>query len=79
MKITDLRCGREFIGEHVETIAGNSSPTDEQLALYLGVREGDSQYPHHKKPTTHKRVVLQESPNKFYVVPVNKKFYKVEA
>lgn len=77
MKITDLRCGRTFEGEYVETIAGNSQPTDAQLMLYLDVREGDSQYEQHRKPTTHKRVVLKHATG-YWVIPVNKKFYKVE-
>ena len=77
MKITDLRCGREFVGEHLGNIAGGATPSDEVLEQYLDVRPGDSQYEHHKKPTTHKRVVLQH-PGGYYVIPVNKKFYKVE-
>ena len=78
MKITDLRCGRELIGEYVETIPGGSQPSDEQLNRYLGVRPGDTQYEQHRRPTTHKRIVLEHAVGKFYVVTVNKKFYKVE-
>jgi hypothetical protein len=63
----------------VDTIPGNSQPTDEQLLKYLGVSSNDSQYESLKKPTTHKRVVLQHSPGKFYVITLNSKFYKAEA
>ena len=78
MKVTDLRCGREFIGEHVTTIPGGSSPTDEALGMYLGISPQDKQYPYHKRPTAHKRVVLRHAPDKFFVIPVDKRFYKVE-
>lgn len=79
MKITDLRCGREFIGDHVTTIPGGSSPSDEALEMYLGVTSSDKQYPYHKRPSAHKRVVLQRTPGKFFVIPIDKRFYKVEA
>lgn len=79
MKVTDLRCRREFVGEHVDTIPGNSAPTDEQLLKYLGVSSNDSQYNSLKKPTTHKRVVLQHSADKYFVITMNSKFYKAEA
>jgi len=79
MKITDLRCGRTFEGTHIETIAGNGTPTDEQLEKYLGVREGDSQYEKLKKPTVHKRIVIEHEPGRFYVITTNSKFYKVES
>lgn len=78
MKITDLRCGRVFEGEVVDAIAGNSQPTDEQLMKYLGVGPMDKSYLQYKKPQTHKRLVLQYDGDKYYVIPVNKKFYKAE-
>jgi hypothetical protein len=78
MKITDLRCGREFIGEHITNIPGGSVPEDDVLELYLGVKPTDSQYRQHKKPTTHKRAILQHAPGQFYVIPIDKRFYKVE-
>lgn len=78
MKITDLRCSRVFVGEHVDTIPGNSTPADEQLLKYLGVKPSDSQYESLKKPTTHKRVVLEHTLGQFYVITLNSKFYKAE-
>lgn len=79
MKITDLRTSRDFVGEHVATIAGNSQPTDEQLQKFMKVSPGDTQYASHKRPMTHKRYVLEYAPEKYFVIPVNTKFFKVTA
>lgn len=77
MKITDLRTGRAYVGEHVATIAGNSQPTDEQLENYFSAVPGSPQYAGYKRATTHKRYVLQYAAGKHYVVTVNTKFFMV--
>lgn len=67
MKITDLRVSRVFEGEHVATVAGGSMPS-ETLVDEFGVQP---------ERTTHKRIVLKTG-DRFVVIPINKKFFKVE-
>lgn len=68
MKITDLRISRTYEGEHVCTIPGGSTPTDEQVERFLGEE--------HREVTRHKRVVLNIE-GKHMAFPINRKFYKV--
>ena len=78
MKITDLRTGRTFEGEHVDTIPGGSQATDEQLEKYLGIGPQDKQYPYIRRATKHKRVVLLNKEGGYFVIPVDERFWKVE-
>ena len=72
--------GRVMEGEFVDKVPGGKSMTDEQLETYLNVRPGDKDYHSLKRPATHRTAVLKRADGKgYYVVPVNKKFYKVEA
>jgi hypothetical protein len=78
MKITDLRTGRIYEGEHVDTIPGGSQATDEQLDKYLGIGPSDKQYPYIKRATKHKRMVLLSEQGKYFVLAVDERFWKVE-
>lgn len=80
MKITDLRCGRVFEGDFVDKIPGGTAPTDDQLETYLGITPEHKDYRNYKRPNQHKTAVLRRTDGKgYYVIPVNDKFYKVEA
>lgn len=80
MKITDLRCGRVFEGDLVDKIPGGSAPTDDQLETYLGVTSDHKDYQQYKRPAQHQTFVLKRiNTEGYYVVPANKKFFKVEA
>lgn len=80
MKIIDLRCGRVLEGELVDKIPGNNAMTDEQLEMYLNVTPDHKDYQHYKRPNAHKTAILRRENNKgYWVVPINEKFYKVEA
>ena len=80
MKITDLRCGRVMEGDLVDKIPGNQAMSDDQLETYLNITPDHKDYQHMKRPAVHKIAVLKRTDGKgYYVVPVNDKFYKVEA
>lgn len=76
MKITDIRCGREFAGELVDTIPAQVIPSPLALMRYLGVSPGDSQYAAHRHPLPYDRLVLQHDKG-FWVVPSVPEFYEV--
>jgi len=78
MKITDLRTGNVFEGEHIDTIPGGSQATDYQLETYLGLGPLDKQYPYIKRATKHRREVLLNAEGKYFVIPVDERFWKIE-
>ncbi len=78
MKITDLRTGNVFEGEHIDTIPGGSQATDYQLETYLGLGPLDKQYPYIRRAAKHRREVLLNAEGKYFVIPVDERFWKIE-
>jgi hypothetical protein len=78
MKITDLRTGRIYEGDHIDTIPGGSQATDEQLDKYLGIGPLSKQYPYVRRAAKHKRMVLRDGQGNHFVLAVDERFWRVE-
>lgn len=78
MKITDLRTGRVYEGDHVDTIPGGTQASDDQLETYLGVTPRDKQYPYIRRASKHKRMVLRQPGGQHFVIAVDERFWKIE-
>ena len=80
MIVTDLRCGRQFIGDLVEEIPGGKALTDEQLKTYLDIEPDDEKYQQYKRPAKHRRMVLKRHIGQgYWLIPMNDSHYKVQA
>jgi hypothetical protein len=80
MIVTDLRCGRQFIGDLVDEIPGNKAMSDEQLKTYMRVVPEDDNYAQYKKAVKGKRIVLKRHVGEgYWIIPINDTDYKVEA